>query len=61
MQRAALLLECLANGLILKGQVLVDEPRRMILFVGAPVINHRSKIKAFMHAEFEAEKLEPVN
>jgi hypothetical protein len=61
MQRAAFLLECLANGVILKGQMLVDEARRMIVFVGSPVINDRSKIRAFMHTEFEAEKLEPVN
>jgi class 3 adenylate cyclase len=47
MQRAAFLLECLANGVILKGQMLVDEPRRMILFVGSPVINDRTKLKEY--------------
>src|SRR3989337_218600 len=45
MQRAAFRLECLANGVILKGQMLVDEPRRMIIFVGSPVINDRTKLK----------------
>jgi len=47
MQRAAFLLECLANGVILKGQMLVDEPRRVILFVGSPVINDRTKLKEY--------------
>ena len=47
MQRAAFLLECLANGVILKGQMLVDEARRMILFVGSPVISERIKLKAY--------------
>jgi len=47
MQRAAFLLECLANGVILKGQMLVDEPRRMILFVGSPVIDDRTKLKEY--------------
>jgi hypothetical protein len=30
---------------ILKGRMLVDEPRRMILFVGSPVVNDRTKLK----------------
>ena len=47
MQRAAFLLECLANGVVLKGQMLVDEARRMILFVGSPVINDRTKLKEY--------------
>jgi len=47
MQRAAFLLECLANGVILKGQMLVDEPLRMIIFVGSPVINDRTKLKEY--------------
>src|SRR4030065_1661593 len=47
MQRAAFLLECLANGVILKGQMLVDEPRRIILFVGSPVINDRTQLQEY--------------
>jgi class 3 adenylate cyclase len=47
MRRTAFLLECLANGVILKGQMLVDEPRRMILFVGSPVITDRTRLKEY--------------
>jgi len=47
MQRTAFLLECLSNGVILKGQMLVDEARRMILFVGSPVLDDRTRLKDY--------------
>src|SRR4030067_1853203 len=33
MQQSAFLLRCVENGVILKGQMLVDESRRLIFFV----------------------------
>jgi signal transduction histidine kinase len=41
MQGTVFLLECIANGVTLKGQMLVDESRQLIFFVGSPLMNDR--------------------
>jgi class 3 adenylate cyclase len=46
-RRSAFLLHCLNNEVILKGQMLVDEPRQLIFFIGSPVINDRLQLKNY--------------
>jgi len=44
MQQSAFLLRCVENGVILKGQMLVDESRRLIFFVGSLVMDDRLEL-----------------
>ena len=44
MQQSAFLLRCIENGVILKGQMLVDESRRLIFFVGSLVMDDRLEL-----------------
>ena len=44
LQGSAFLLRCVENGVILKGQMLVDESRRLIFFVGSLVMDDRLEL-----------------
>jgi signal transduction histidine kinase len=44
MQRAVFLLECITQGVTLKGQMLVDEARELIFFVGSPLMDDRMQL-----------------
>lgn len=47
MQRTVFLLECTSNGVTLKGQMLVDEPRQLIFFVGSPLMDDRMQLAEY--------------